>query len=46
MGPKKGKRVRKIEFSTLQCFEFELGDTVADIQRRGEARKREEEAQK
>ena len=31
MGPKKGRRVRKIEVPTDSVPEFELGDTVADI---------------
>ena len=34
MGPKKGRRVRKIEVPTENVPEFELGDTVADIQQR------------
>ena len=41
------KRVRKIEATTGTLTEFELGDTVADIQKRREGRKareREEEA--
>ena len=45
MGPKKGRRVRKIEVPTDSVPEFELGDTAADIQWRrqeGEAREREE----
>ena len=49
MGPKKGRRVRKIEDPTDSVPEFELGDTVVDIQWRREereAREREEEAQK
>ena len=49
MGPQKGRRVRKIKVSTNIVPEFELGDTAADIQRRGEEReasKREEDAQK
>ena len=49
MGPKKGRRVRKIEVPTDTPTEFELGDTATDIQRiRGEseAREREEETQK
>ena len=41
MGPKKSRIVRKIEVPTDTPTEFELGDTVADIQRRRE----EEEAQ-
>ena len=48
MGPK-DRRVRKIEVSNDSVPEFELGDTAADIQCRGqerEAREREEEAQK
>ena len=32
MGPKKGRRVRKIEGPTDSVPEFELGDTGADIQ--------------
>ena len=37
MGPKKGKRVRKIEVSTDTPPEFELGDMAAYIhQMRGE----------
>ena len=49
MGPKKGCRVRKIEVPIETPPEFELGDTVADVQQRREereAREREEEAQK
>ena len=49
MGPKKSRRVRKIEVPTDKPTELELGDTTADIQmRRGEreAREREEKAQK
>ena len=45
MGPKKGRRVRKIEVFTDSVPEFELGDTAADIQQRKaerEARQREE----
>ena len=45
MGPKKGRRVRKIEVPTDSVPEFELGDTEADIKRRREereAREREE----
>ena len=45
MGPKKGRRVSKIEVPTDSVPEFELGDTAADIQWRREkreARKREE----
>ena len=48
MGPKKGRRVRKIEVPTDSVPESELGDTAADIQRRRlerEARKREETQQ-
>ena len=36
MGPKKGRRVRKIKDPTVP--KFELGDTAADIQRRREER--------
>ena len=47
MGPKKGRRVRKIEVSTDSVPEFELGDTAADIQQKKERVAREtEEAQK
>ena len=49
MGAKKGRKVRKIEIPTDTPPEFELGDTVADIQWRREervAKEREEEAQK
>ena len=45
MGPKKGRRVRKIDVSTESVTEFEFGDTPADIQQRRlerEAREREE----
>ena len=48
MGPKKG-RVRTIEVPTDSVPEFELGDTVADMQQRTgerEAREREEVAQR
>ena len=47
MGPKKGRRVRKIEVSTNSVPECELGDTAADIQwRRKEREVREtDEAQ-
>ena len=48
MGPRKGKRVRKIEVPTHSVPQFELGDTVADIQlgrEEREARKREETQQ-
>ena len=34
MGPKKGRRMRKIEIPTDTPTEFELGDRAADIQRR------------
>ena len=48
MGPKKGRRVRKIEVPTGSVPEFELGDTASNIQRskqeRG-AREREEAQQ-
>ena len=50
MGPKEGRRVRKIDVPTDTPLELELGDTVADIQQREreerEAREREEEPQK
>ena len=49
MGPKKGKRERKIEVSIDSVPECELGGTTADIQWRKEereARKSVEEAQK
>ena len=49
MGAKKDRKVRKIEIPTDTPPEFELGDTVADIQWRREervAKEREEEAQK
>ena len=50
MGPKKGRRVRKIEVPTVTPTEFKLGDTAADIHRRRreerEVRERVEEAQK
>ena len=45
MGPKKGRRVRKIEVPNVNVPEFELRDTAADIQWRRqerEARKRKE----
>ena len=42
MGPEKGKRVRKIEISIDSVPEFELGDTVADIQWRREEREARE----
>ena len=46
MGPKKGRRVRKIEVPTDSFPEFELWDTAADIQRRMRREAREmEEAQ-
>ena len=38
MGPKKGRRVRKIEAPTDSVSEFELGDTAADIEQRREER--------
>ena len=43
MGPKKGRRVRKIEVPTDSGPEFKMGDTAADIQWRkgGEGGKRE-----
>ena len=49
MGPKKGRRVRKIEVPTDSVLEFNLGDTAADIQWRREEREateREEKTQK
>ena len=49
MGPKKGRRVRKIEVSTDTPTVFELGYMAAGIQGRREereAREREEEAHK
>ena len=45
MGPKKDRRVRKIEVSTDTPAEFELGHTTADVERRRkdrEARETEE----
>ena len=46
MGFKKGRRVRKIEVPSDSVNEFELGDTVADIQRKRQEREaRGEEAQ-
>ena len=42
MGPKKGRRVRKIEVPTDSVPEFEQGDTASDIERRREAKEREE----
>ena len=48
MGPKKGRRERKIEVPTDSVPKFELGDTAADIQRRREqweAREREDAQQ-
>ena len=42
MGPKKGRRVRKIEVPNDSVPVLELKDTVADIQRRKkEARERD-----
>ena len=38
MGPKKGRKVRKIEVPTDSVPEFELGDTAADIQQRRQER--------
>ena len=49
MGPKKGRRVRKIEVPTDSVHKYKLGDTAADIQWRREereTREREGEAQK
>ena len=48
MSPKKGRRVRKIEVPINTPTEFELGQTLADVQQRREekeARERKEEAQ-
>ena len=47
MGPKKGRRVRKIEVPTHSVPEFELGDTAANIKRGREEREvsEREEAQ-
>ena len=48
MGPKKGRRVRKIEVPMGNVPEFELGDTAADIQQKRqemEVREREEAQQ-
>ena len=48
MGPKKGRRVKKIEVPTDSVPELELGHTAVDIQRRREereAREREEAQQ-
>ena len=41
MGPKNGRRVRKIEVPTDSVPEFELGDTAADIHCREEREARE-----
>ena len=38
MGPKKGRRVRKIEVPTDSVPEFVLGDTAADFEQRGQER--------
>ena len=38
MGPKNGRRLRKIEVTTDSVSECELGDTAADIQQRREER--------
>ena len=38
MGPKKGRRVRKIVVPTDSVPTFELGDTAAGIQRRRQER--------
>ena len=49
MGPKKGRRLRKIEMATDTPTELELGDMAVDVQRRMEEREasqREKEAQK
>ena len=49
MGPKKGRRVRKIEVLTDSVPEFKLGGTTADTQQRREEREaieKEDEAQK
>ena len=42
MGPKKGRRVRKIRVPTETRTEFEFRDAAADIQRRREENEREE----
>ena len=46
MGPKKGRRVRKIEVPTDSVPEFELGETAADILRRRQDRERPERRRK
>ena len=38
MGPKKGRRVRKIEAPTGNVHEFQLGDIADDIQQRRQKR--------
>ena len=38
MGPKNGRRVRKIKVPTDSITKFELGDIAADIQQRREER--------
>ena len=43
MGPKKGRRVRKIEVPTDSVPKFELWDTAANIQRRREEREAQKE---
>ena len=47
MGPKKSRKVRKIEVPTDSVPKFELGDTAVDIQQRREEReaREKEEAQ-
>ena len=42
MGPKKCRRVRKIEVHTDSIPEFKLGDTAADIRQRREEREARE----
>ena len=41
MGPKKGRRVRKIEVPTDKVPEFELGDSGREASEREEARREE-----
>ena len=41
MGPKKGRRMIKIEALTDSVPEYELGDTATDIQQREEREARE-----
>ena len=42
MGPKKDRRVRKMEVSTDSVPKYELVDTVTDIQQRREEREKRE----